>query len=50
MLDGVKAQMLLFAGTQIYRYLEQEDHNNSSVSISLFTRRSYPPPPPLHYT
>ena len=50
MLDGVEAHILLFAETQIYRYLQQGHHNNISVSIASLRvvpiRRPFPTPPP----
>ena len=46
MLDGVEAHMLLFAETQIYRYLQQGHHNNRSASIVYLRVVPIPPPPP----
>ena len=50
MLDGVEAQILLFAETQIYRHLQQGHHNNISVSIAYLRVVFIPPlsltPPP----
>ena len=43
MLVGVEAHMLLFAGTQIDRYLQQGYHNNISVSTASL-RVATPPP------
>ena len=50
MLDGVEAHILLFALTQIYRYLQQGHHNNISASIvshASFPSRHLPPYPLL---
>ena len=44
MLDGVEAHVLLFAETQIYRYLQQGHHNKISASIA--SLRVVPIPPP----
>ena len=44
MLDGVEAQVLLFAETQIYRYLQQGHHNNIPAFIG--SLRVVPIPPP----
>ena len=47
MLDGVEeAHVLLFAETQIYRYLQQGHHNNMSASIASLRVVPIPPPSP----
>ena len=46
MLDGVQAQVLLFAETQIYRSLQQGHHNNVSASIASLRVVPIPPPSP----
>ena len=46
MLDGVEAHTLLFAETQIYRYLQQGNHDNISASIAYLRVVPIPPPSP----
>ena len=46
MLDEVEAHILLFAETQIYRYLQQGHHNNISASIPSLRVVPIPPPSP----
>ena len=46
MLHGVEAHILLFAETQIYRYLQQGHHNNVSASIASLRVVPIPPPSP----
>ena len=46
MVDGVEAHILLFAETQIYRYLQQGHHNNISASIASLRAVPIPPPSP----
>ena len=50
MLDGVEAHVLLFAETQIYRYLQQGHHNNIAASIAslrvVHIPSPFPTPPP----
>ena len=46
MLDGAEVHVLLFAETQIYRYLQQGHHDNISASIASLRVVSIPPPSP----